>query len=61
MRWQCARISGAWAYFSDGMADELQTRLAQVPGLQVAGRTSSQSFQGRKATIAEMRKALAQS
>jgi serine/threonine-protein kinase len=47
------------AYFSDGMAEELQSRLAQVPGLQVAGRGSSQSFKGKNATIAQIGKALA--
>jgi hypothetical protein len=36
----------------------LQTRLAQVPGLQVAGRTSSQAFKGKDATIAQIGKAL---
>jgi TolB-like protein/tetratricopeptide (TPR) repeat protein len=45
-------------YFSDGMAEELQSRLAQVPGLLVAGRTSSQSFKGKEATIAQVGKAL---
>jgi TolB-like protein/tetratricopeptide (TPR) repeat protein len=45
-------------YFSDGMAEELQSRLAQVPGLSVAGRTSSQSFKGKGATIAQVGKAL---
>jgi TolB-like protein/Tfp pilus assembly protein PilF len=45
-------------YFSDGMAEELQSRLAQVPGLLVAGRSSSQSFKGKPATVAEIGKAL---
>ena len=45
-------------YFSDGMAEELQSRLAQVPGLMVAGRTSSMSFKGKEATIAQVGKAL---
>jgi TolB-like protein/Flp pilus assembly protein TadD len=33
-------------YFSDGLAEELLTRLAKVPGLRVAGRTSSFKFKG---------------
>ncbi len=49
---------GDQAYFSDGMAEELQSRLAQVPGLQVAGRSSSQSFKGKDATVAQIGKAL---
>jgi TolB-like protein/Tfp pilus assembly protein PilF/tRNA A-37 threonylcarbamoyl transferase component Bud32 len=46
------------AYFSDGISEELLIRLAQVPGLQVAGRTSSLSFKGKQATLAEIGKAL---
>lgn len=34
-------------YFADGVAEELLNRLAQVPGLQVTGRTSSFAFKGR--------------
>jgi adenylate cyclase len=34
-------------YFSDGLAEELLNKLAQVPDLQVAARTSSFSFKGR--------------
>lgn len=34
-------------YFSDGMAEELLDALAKVPGLKVAGRTSSFYFKGR--------------
>ena len=33
---------------SDGISDEIINRLAQVPGLKVAGRTSSFSFKGKK-------------
>jgi serine/threonine-protein kinase len=35
-------------FFSDGISDEIINRLAQVPGLKVAGRTSSFSFKGKK-------------
>jgi TolB-like protein/cytochrome c-type biogenesis protein CcmH/NrfG len=34
-------------YFADGLAEELLNLLAKVPGLHVAGRTSSFSFKGR--------------
>ncbi|MEO6968669.1 MAG: tetratricopeptide repeat protein [Rhodanobacteraceae bacterium] len=45
-------------YFSDGMSEELLNLLTQVPGLHVAGRTSSFSFKDKHATIAEIGKAL---
>jgi serine/threonine protein kinase len=34
-------------YFSDGLAEELLNALAKVPGLKVAGRTSSFQFKGK--------------
>jgi TolB-like protein len=34
-------------YFADGLAEELLNLLAKVPGLKVAGRTSSFAFRGR--------------
>jgi adenylate cyclase len=34
-------------YFSDGISEEIINMLAQVPGLRVAGRTSSFSFKGK--------------
>src|SRR6266478_7144568 len=34
-------------YFADGLAEELLNLLAKVPGLHVAGRTSSFSFKGK--------------
>jgi TolB-like protein/Flp pilus assembly protein TadD len=34
-------------YFSDGMRDELAGALARIPGLRVAGRTSSYMYKGR--------------
>lgn len=46
------------SYFSDGISEELSNRLAQVAGLQVAGRSSSMSFKGKDATIAQIGKAL---
>jgi serine/threonine-protein kinase len=40
-------------YFGDGLAEEVINALAQVPGLQVAGRTSSFLFRGKDLDIAE--------
>lgn len=45
-------------YFSDGLSEELLNLLAQVPGLHVAGRTSSFSFKDTSATIIEIGRAL---
>ncbi|HYO48187.1 MAG TPA: tetratricopeptide repeat protein [Gemmatimonadota bacterium] len=45
-------------YFSDGMTEELIHSLSRVEGLQVASRTSSYSFKGRTAGIAEIAEAL---
>jgi serine/threonine protein kinase len=45
-------------YFADGLADELLTVLAKVRGLRVAARTSSFSFRGKDATIADIGKTL---
>lgn len=41
-------------YFSDGLADEIINALAQVPGLNVAGRTSSFSFRGKDVEFGEI-------
>jgi serine/threonine-protein kinase len=38
-------------YLSDGLAEELLNLLAQVPGLQVAARTSSFTFKGRNVPV----------
>jgi TolB-like protein/DNA-binding SARP family transcriptional activator/Flp pilus assembly protein TadD len=38
-------------YLSDGLTEELLHRLAQVPGLQVAARTSTFAFKGRNAPV----------
>ena len=45
-------------YFSDGMTDELAHALARLPGLRIAGRTSSYSFKGKTATAQEIGRAL---
>jgi serine/threonine-protein kinase len=41
-----ANLSGdpAQAYFSDGLAEELRSALATIPGVRVIGRTSSEKF-----------------
>ena len=41
-------------YFGDGLAEEVINALAQVPGLQVAGRTSSFQFRGKDVDLAEV-------
>lgn len=45
-------------FFSDGLSEELINLLAKVPGLHVAGRTSSFSFKGKDAIITGVGKAL---
>jgi eukaryotic-like serine/threonine-protein kinase len=41
-------------YFGDGLAEEVINALAQVTGLQVAGRTSSFQFRGKDIELAEV-------
>jgi TolB-like protein/predicted Ser/Thr protein kinase len=41
-------------YFGDGLAEEVINALAQVPGLHVAGRTSSLLFRGKDIELAEV-------
>src|SRR4029077_14498678 len=41
-------------YFADGLAEEVINALAQVPGLRVAGRTSSFVFRGKDIELAEV-------
>ena len=45
-------------YFADGLSEVLIDRLAMVPGLRVAARTSSFYFKGKQATVPEIGKAL---
>lgn len=55
-----ANLSGDPAndYFSDGMAEELLNLLAQVPGLQVAARTSSFAYRDQNVDVREIGGAL---
>ncbi|NCF74689.1 MAG: adenylyl cyclase [Gammaproteobacteria bacterium] len=41
-------------YFADGLSEELLNVLAQTPGLQVAGRTSSFAFKGQNRDLREI-------
>ena len=45
-------------FFSDGLSEELINLLAKIPGLHVAGRTSSFSFKGKDTIISDVGKAL---
>src|SRR5450631_43744 len=45
-------------YFADGLSEVLIDRLAMVPGLRVAARTSSFYFKGKQATVPMIAKAL---
>jgi serine/threonine-protein kinase len=45
-------------YFSDGLTDELAHALANVPGLKIAGRSSSYAFKGKSVPATEIGKAL---
>jgi TolB-like protein/Flp pilus assembly protein TadD len=45
-------------YFSDGLSEELIDMLTKIPDLRVPARTSSFSFKGKQATIADIAKAL---
>ncbi len=46
------------AYFSDGIAQELQNALAELPGLSVASRTATDVWRGRAADPREIARAL---
>jgi serine/threonine-protein kinase len=45
-------------YFSDGMTDELAHALGGLPGIRVAGRTSSYAYKGKAATVQEIGRSL---
>jgi len=45
-------------YFSDGMTEELATALSQLPGVRLAGRTSSFAFKGKNVAAADIGRTL---
>jgi TolB-like protein/DNA-binding winged helix-turn-helix (wHTH) protein len=49
---------GDQGYFADGLTEELITRLAQLQGLEVAGRTSSFYFKGKNEALPGIARAL---
>ncbi len=50
--------AGDMEYFGDGMAEEILNVLAKLPGLKVAGRTSSFSFKGKELDLRTIGQAL---
>jgi TolB-like protein/tetratricopeptide (TPR) repeat protein/DNA-binding winged helix-turn-helix (wHTH) protein len=49
---------GGMAYLGDGLSEELSARLAQIPGLRVAARTSAFEFKGRNLDVRRIGEAL---
>ena len=49
---------GGNSYLGDGLSEELSTRLAQVPGLRVAARTSAFEFKGRNLDVRKIGQSL---
>jgi len=45
-------------YLGEGLAEELMHRLAKIPGLRVAARTSTFAFRGKESTVREIADAL---
>jgi serine/threonine-protein kinase len=45
-------------YFSDGIADDISTQLAEIPGLRVAARSSANVFKGKETPPAQIGQAL---
>jgi TolB-like protein/Flp pilus assembly protein TadD/DNA-binding winged helix-turn-helix (wHTH) protein len=50
--------AGGNAYLGDGLSEELSTRLAGVPGLRVAARTSAFEFRGRNLDVRKIGQSL---
>jgi TolB-like protein/tetratricopeptide (TPR) repeat protein/DNA-binding winged helix-turn-helix (wHTH) protein len=50
--------SGGNAYLGDGLSEELSTKLAQIPGLRVAARTSAFEFKGRNLDVRKIGQSL---
>ena len=44
-------VAGDSGYLGDGLSEELSARLAQIPGLRVAARTSAFEFKGRNVDV----------
>jgi TolB-like protein/Flp pilus assembly protein TadD/DNA-binding winged helix-turn-helix (wHTH) protein len=49
---------GGNAYLGDGLSEELSTKLAQIPGLRVAARTSAFEFKGRNLDVRKIGQSL---
>jgi TolB-like protein/tetratricopeptide (TPR) repeat protein/DNA-binding winged helix-turn-helix (wHTH) protein len=50
--------AGGNTYLGDGLSEELSTRLAQIPGLRVAARTSAFEFKGRNLDVRKIGQSL---
>jgi TolB-like protein/Flp pilus assembly protein TadD/DNA-binding winged helix-turn-helix (wHTH) protein len=50
--------SGGNSYLGDGLSEELSTRLAQIPGLRVAARTSAFGFKGKNIDVRKIGQSL---
>ena len=50
--------AGGNTYLGDGLSEELSTKLAQIPGLRVAARTSSFEFKGRNLDVRKIGQSL---
>jgi len=50
--------AGGNAYLGDGLSEELSTRLAQIPGMRVAARTSAFEFKGRNIDVRKIGQSL---
>ena len=51
-------LTGDQEYFTDGLAEEIMNRLANVPGLKVTARTSAFAFRGKEQDIRRIADAL---
>lgn len=49
---------GGNAYLGDGLSEELATRLAQIPGMRVAARTSAFEFKGKNVDVRKIGQSL---
>jgi TolB-like protein/Flp pilus assembly protein TadD/DNA-binding winged helix-turn-helix (wHTH) protein len=51
-------LGGGNAYLGDGLSEELSTKLAQIPGLRVAARTSAFEFKGKNLDVRKIGQSL---